>query len=133
MHNTYKLTDKEMCHVLELDGERRLGHLVKRVADWQTVWSLSSQTGWVAGVDEGARCCFPIWPHPIYAEICAADEWAGNTPAPIDIHDFTGEWLPNLEKDGVILAVFPTRIDKAVFVEPRRFKGLLETELSQYE
>ncbi|MHA6885855.1 DUF2750 domain-containing protein [Ralstonia pseudosolanacearum] len=133
MHETYELTDKEMHHVLKLDGGRRLEHLVKRVADWQSVWSLRSQAGWIAGADDDARRCFPIWPHPRYAEVCAVDEWADNAPTPIDIYAFTAEWLPNMEKDGVILAVFPTPSDKAAFVVPSLFKQLLDEALSEYE
>ncbi|MFV8510602.1 DUF2750 domain-containing protein [Ralstonia pseudosolanacearum] len=133
MHDTYKLTDKEMHHVLALDGVQRLEHLIKRVADWQSVWGLCSQAGWVAGADDDARRCFPIWPHPTYAEICAVDEWVGNAPTAIDIHAFTAKWLPNMEKDGLILAVFPTPSDKAVFIEPSVFKELLDDALSQYE
>jgi len=133
MHDTYKLTDKEMHNVLKLDGGRRFEHLVKRVADWQLVWGLHSDTGWVLACDDNGRRSFPIWPHPAYAEACAAGEWANNAPTPIDVHVFTEEWLSNMAKDGVILAVFPTPSDKAVFIEPSIFKERLDAELSQYE
>ncbi|MBV8657380.1 MAG: DUF2750 domain-containing protein [Burkholderiales bacterium] len=130
---SYRLTEIERSRVLELDGAKRFQHFIKRVADWGNVWSLRGPDGWVAGqaaVDELAA--FVVWPHPDYALLCASNEWVDSEPASIDLEGFLAEWLPSMERDGVLVAVFPTPGGRAVTMSARDLRVVLEQELEQY-
>ncbi|MCU0836888.1 MAG: DUF2750 domain-containing protein [Chromatiaceae bacterium] len=122
MSETYALSEQEFDAVSRLSGRERFAHLLKRVADWETVWGLS----------EG-NSSFPVWPHPRYAAACADREWAGNAPAAIDVHEFVAEWLPAMASDNVSLAVFPTPGLRGVIVSATELAAALRQALAQYE
>lgn len=133
MNESYRLTEKEFDSVTQLDGPARVKHFVSRVADWQKVWGLHSDSGWVSVGDDEGNMGFPVWPHPQYAAACASGEWAGNRPASIDVHEFVESWLLNMADDVVRVVVFPTPKMNGIFVEAGELRGMLQDELEQYE
>jgi hypothetical protein len=76
---------------------------------------------------------FPVWPHRRYAEACASGAWPSDEAVAIDIDDWVQAWLPDLENDGMRIAVFQTPADEGVGVTPDRMKSDLEAELEQFE
>ena len=76
---------------------------------------------------------FPVWPHPDYAQACATKAWAGSVPAEIDVHEFVEEWLPDMSKREVAVAVFPTPSMKGVWTKPDELQRYLAEELEKYE
>lgn len=133
MPSTYELSPQQFAAVSELDGPERYTHFVSRVADWQTVWGLRSEEGWVMVADDCGNSALPFWPHPEYAAICATGEWAGNVPTPVSIHDFVEQWLPKMSADGVAVAVFPTPALRGVIVLAQLLEANIRNELSQIE
>ena len=130
---SYRINDKEIENVLALSGADRYEHLVSRIADWEEVWSLRDETGWVLSeTDEGARS-IPVWPHPEYARRCAEGRWKGNEPASIGLQAFMDKWLPGMENDGLLVMAFPTPLGKGVQVSPVELKRRLQEECEQYE
>src|SRR5688500_17655473 len=105
---TYRLAEREFSAISSLPAEQRYEHFVKRVADWQAVWGLKGARGWVSAGDTTGRECMPFWPHRRYAEALATGEWADSEPTEIALADFTEKWLPGMERDGLLVAVFPT-------------------------
>lgn len=129
---SYKLSEKEQAAVSALRPEQRLEHFVKRVADWEEIWSLKAPSDWVmAGTESGARV-FPIWPHPNYAKTCVCNQWSDSSPEAISLEHFMNAWVPGLTKDGVKVAVFPTPNSGGAVTEPTALKELLEKELENY-
>jgi hypothetical protein len=133
MDASYRLTEKEFDAISCLDGPDRYSHFVKRVSDWQRVWGLKNESGWVTAGDDNGNNGIPFWPHPDYASACATGEWSGNHPASIEVHEFVDSWLPNMEKDGVQVTVFPTASLKGVMVHAAQLQADLSEELEQYE
>ena len=133
MSDSYRLSEKEFAAIVQLDGRKRYEHFVSRVADWQKIWSLRSESGWVSISDNIGNAGFPVWPHPDYAAACATDDWEGNLPTSIDVYEFTESWLPNMEIEKVNVAVFPTPKLKGVMVPATQLQSDLREELEQYE
>jgi hypothetical protein len=129
----YPLNPAQFAAVCALPGPDRYRHFVGRVADWQVVWGLRDEEGWVSAGDDDGNRGFPVWPHPDYAMACATGAWAGNTPAPIAIHVFLERWLANLAEDGERVAVFPTATMRGVFVPALQLQRDLQDELSRIE
>ncbi len=124
----------EQCAALILaDGPKRLKHLVSQAADREVLWGLRDESGWVSLADDSGAPGFPIWPHPDYAQDCAIGPWAGCLPAEIEVHEFVGDWLPDMLAQGVSIAVFPTPSMRGVWVSPGELKLRLEEELAKYE
>lgn len=114
----YRLSKKEMEAVSGLNVEARLKHFVKRVVDWEEVWSLRNAEGWVLSQALSGQEAAPFWPHLAYAEACAKNEWAGCEPHAIKLEAFMGKWLPGLAKDQKLVAIFPTPISGGAIVPP---------------
>ena len=128
----YKINRKEMDAVFALPGPDRYEHFVKRVADWQEVWGLASEGGWVMVGDSDGQQCIPFWPHAAYAKVLS-EEWRDSDPKVIDLSEFLTKWLPGMAKDRLRVAVFPTPDQKGVVVDPLRLKRDLESECEQYD
>ena len=133
MPDTYALSAQQFSAVSDLPGPERYKHFVGRVADWQSVWGLRSESGWVAAGDENGKSGFPVWPHPDYALVCAVGEWSGTSPSPIEVHEFVESWLPNLAAQGDLVAVFPTPSMRGVLVPATELQEHIQQELSQIE
>jgi hypothetical protein len=130
---SYRINDKEIENVLALSGADRCEHFVKRVADWEEVWSLRDEKGWVSSENDEGIKSIPVWPHPEYAKLCAEESWKGNKPSSIELQAFMEKWLSGMEKDGLLVAVFPTPSGKSVQVSPAELKQHLQEECEQYE
>ncbi|MEX8193887.1 DUF2750 domain-containing protein [Comamonas guangdongensis] len=133
MENSYSLNRQQFQAVSALAGHQRYRHFIGRVSDWQFVWGLRNEDGWVTASDSNGNLVSPFWPHPDYAIVCADGEWAGNSPASIEVRHFLSRWLPGMEKDGLLAAVFPTPTIQGVVVSPRQLKKDIEEELSRLE
>ena len=125
-------TEKEIQAVVALPGPKRYEYWIKKVADQQQVWSLW-QDGWALSGDAAGHELVPVWPHPKYAALCATEQWANHVPKVIDLEAWLEHWIPGIEKDARLIAIFPVPTDKGTPVEPRRLESDLREELSQYE
>jgi len=131
---TWEMNGEEFRAVSALPPGERYNHFVKRVADWEWVWTLEQPGGGLAqsASDEGVSA-LAVWPHPRYAEACAEGEWADTVPAGFEVHEWVVELLPKLAADGIMLVVFPTREHQGFIVPPEGMKEDIESELSLYE
>ncbi len=133
MADSYPLNPKQLASVSALPGPDRYQHFVSRVADWRLVWGLKDENGWVSAADDDGNPGFPVWPHPDYATACASGSWAGNSPTPIEVHEFLEGWLPGMAKDGVAVVVFPTAAMRGVLVPALQLQQVIQDELSSIE
>jgi hypothetical protein len=46
-------------------------YFIKKVADWQTIWSLGNAKGWVLGRDEDGHETVVVSPNEAFAKACA--------------------------------------------------------------
>src|SRR6266851_2270801 len=98
---------KEIAGVLALDGPSRYKHWIKKVADEEHLWGLWLN-GWAVMADENGHELVPVWPHSKYAALCAKNAWAGYQPKSIPLDAWLDRWTPGAERDGWLVAVFPT-------------------------
>lgn len=124
--------DKELAAVLRLGAEARYRYFVRRIVDSEVVWSLRSPEGWVLASDVFKRPLVPVWPHAKYAELCALGDWSGCIASEIALNDWAERWLPGIERDGRMLAVFPTPDDQGPVVKPSRLLADILLELENY-
>ncbi len=125
----YQISDKEFEAVSALTPESRLEHFIKRVADWEEVWSLKNSGGWVLkGTSDGKEVA-PFWPHPQYAKACAIEGWVDCVPVEIELAAFLQRWIPGLSKDGRLVSVFATPYSSGVVVEAEILKKAIEEEI----
>lgn len=125
--------DKEIESVIRLPASERYKYFVKKAADTEQVWSLRKDAGWATSADDAGQICVPVWPHAKYAAACANENWAEYEPHSIELDAWLERWLPGMQRDGRLAAVFPTPTSQTVNVPPDRLKGDIEAELELYE
>jgi hypothetical protein len=130
---TYSLNAKHFASVLRLSGPDRYEYCVKRIADWGRVWGLQAEGEWVSAQDDNKTELFPIWPHPLFAEMCAHAQWAGTEPSSIDVHEWLEHWTADLIKGHRLVSVLPSPQGQGVPVPPDRFHQDLRIELARIE
>ena len=119
--------------MISLPGDRRYEYFIKRAAARSELWGLRSRDGWVVAEDDEGAQHLSVWPHARFAEACATDPWADAKATPIDVDEWILGWSPNLERDGLRVAVFQTPDDQGVSVSPSRLRADLEHEVSKFE
>jgi hypothetical protein len=124
--------DKEFSAVVAMPAPDRYALFVRRVADWQEVWSLRSSAGYSLMADDDGTELMPIWPHKRFAEACAAESTNEQAIA-IPLEEWLAKWVPGLIKDNRKVGVFPTPSGKGIVVSPAQLQSDLSAECEQYE
>ncbi len=128
---TYKLNDKQFDSVSQLADDQRFDYFLKKVADWEDIWSLHSTEGWVELSSADGEVCLPIWPHPDFAAAWAVDDWADCQPKAIKLDIWLERWTEGLTKDDTVLAVFPVEEEEGLVLTPAELEEAILTELEQ--
>ena len=126
-----RISEKEQTALIGQDGPTRYKYFVKQVVDSERAWGLW-QGGWALAEDDDGNRTFPIWPHREYAESCSIEEWAGFEAEEIDLENLIEELLPQLEEDGMQIAVFPTPKGKGVTPKIGELLSSLTVEKEMY-
>jgi hypothetical protein len=129
----YSMTHQEFEAVSALPPVERYDHFIKRVVDWEEVWTLRTMNGFVLADEGEGRELIPVWPHPDYAAACANGEWSECLPEMISLDRFRKIWLPGIERDGRAVSVFPVQAGPGIVTETPRLATDLEAELTRYE
>jgi hypothetical protein len=123
---SWEFEESEVQQILALPAGDRAVTFFQLAADWEEVWGLKDEQGWVVAKDTDA---LPLWPHDAFAEACAQGAWDGAVPEPLPVDDLLDELLPLLEEDGLQVAVFPTPEDPGTLMPPGEVGERLEREL----
>src|SRR3954469_620822 len=128
----WTMHDTEFANVVGLPDFDRYSYLCAKLGDWREVWSLRNADGWVLAGDDDGREGVPVWPHPRFAEACAAGSWQGCTAAAITLEDWMNKWLPGMERDNRYVAAFvlPGTSNRGIKIEPAKHREDLLEELA---
>ena len=127
----WEMHDKEFEAVRSLPPDERYSYTIKRMADWEVLWSLTDGGEWASAADDEGNELIPVWPHKRFAGACAEGEWDGYDPQPIELSTWMDCWLPGIRREKRLVSVFPVpgAEDRGKVVRPDRFREDLEAEL----
>lgn len=130
----YRMNEKQFDAVLALDGFDRYDYFVSKskVADWELLWGVKSDDGWLVPVAPEEFDYFPLWPHPEYAQKIADENFPGHRATEISLEELLEHWLPLFEKNQAKVAVFPDREWTFWCIEPQSLKEELLNEMARY-
>jgi hypothetical protein len=131
--NQYRLNQKEIDAVLLTDAKTRLQYMVKRVADWEEIWTLKTPDGFVLLGDKNESESIPVWPFSEFAHLCCSGDWANAVPFSISLEQFLTKWIPGIAADQRQIAIFPTSADKALVIDSEELKTLLDLAIAELE
>ena len=129
----YVMNEKQFESVQSLDSNARFQHFVSKVADWEQLWTVKSDEGWLVPVAPEGFEYFPVWPHPDYAQKITDLNFPGHKAEEISLQEFLSHWLPFLQDDDVKVAVFPNREWTFWCIEAGDLMTELVEEMQQYE
>jgi hypothetical protein len=104
----------------------------KVVADWTKAWGLYDGDWAFVTADDGAPVSL-LWPAAEYACAFAQNQWSAYVPRGVDLDELVDVLLPRLEKDGVLLGIFPTIAEMGATVSVDELRKVLEHELENYD
>ena len=125
------LEQQEFERLTGASAEDQYDYFVERCVESGHVWALiDGEDNWAAfgSPEEGVLLC--VWPHPSFAQACAYGSWETREAVPVDVDVFIEEVLPDLIREGTLVAVFPTE-DSAVPMEPERVMRDMAVEIGR--
>jgi hypothetical protein len=129
---TYELSDKEKEGVLGADDDKAYGYFLGKAADQGQVWSLVKDGKFASLRDDEGRKCFPVWPHPGFAQDVATGGWEGYEPKAIEVHDFL-DHCRRFEEDGRHVAILHRPSGDYLSMPPIPLAEHLQAELDRVE
>ncbi len=127
------MNEKQFESVQSLDSNARFQHFVSKIADWEQLWTVKNDEGWLVPVAPEGFEYFPVWPHPEYAQKITDLNFPGHKAEEISLQEFLSHWLPLLQYDDVKVAVFPNREWTFWCIEADDLMAELVEEMRQYE
>lgn len=124
------MNTKMINAMINNDAKKRYEYLIKKVADNESLYSLYND-GWALYSDK-EKTYFPIWSEKEFAELCIKDDFLGHKATEIALEDVLNELLPNLKRDHIELAIFPTPDDLGICIDCDIFKQDIDLELENY-
>jgi hypothetical protein len=130
---SYTVKEKEFDAVMKLPPPKRYSYFLKKVCDWEEIWGIRGQEGWVICGDAEGKECFPVWPAKAFAAPACKDDWKDCEPSPIPLDKWLQSWIDELVDNKRLVAVFPDGDMKSAVVPPEQLRADMLEELAKYE
>ena len=124
------MLNQEVKNVLQIDKKKQYEYFVKKVADFEEVWSLRDNAGW-ATLGVGEQKFFPVWPKKEFADICVSEEWKNYYSESIDLEEFLDDWIDGLKEDDIRITVMWNN-GSGIDIEWGKLREDIERELENY-
>jgi hypothetical protein len=126
------ITEKQIQAIIKLDASGRYEYSIKKIADYEKVWVLGDDEGFVTYGDNKGNIIFPIWPFKEFALLCSDGEFDGSIPEEITIDSFLKEYLHEFKGKKYLLSVLPLPSDRGAPLDIDTFINDLQNELEKY-
>ncbi|WP_040252155.1 DUF2750 domain-containing protein [Psychroserpens mesophilus] len=123
---------KKIENVLKQSAQDRYGYLIRKVADFQTIFTICDRSGGLITIGDNKVKCIPFWPEKEFAELHLTHGWSNYKVKAFNLNDFL-TWLNKLQSDNYSIAGFPNGKLNAVVVSPDEIKNHLIYECRKYE
>lgn len=125
-----EISEKELLGVITAPLEKRYKYFISTAIQNFEVWGLKSHEGWRLYVDkETSQTYEAFWPREQFVYACEPKD-SSYKATEIDLAKFLHVWLPDIEKKGRMVAVFPNLSTSSAIVKPSDLKKDIEYQLS---
>ena len=122
----------EVDKVSALKPFDRYKYTVKKVADFELIYTLVHEDGnWALAEVEG-KTIVSLWPAAVYAQANATDVWADYQTLAISLDELLSARLESFDKNGFLINVFSKLGKTGFIVSSDEFRADLEEELENY-
>lgn len=128
-----KPNQEEITNVSVLEPFNRYQYFLKKVVDNEMLFTLKTDSNdWASSTVKDYEL-YPIWPATEFASNSKTDEWSEFTIIELGLYDFINIILPQIEKEGILLNVFPIGTTTGFVVKINEFIRDISNELKNYE
>jgi len=126
-----QLTESDIAKLFKKPGEKRYEYFIKQLAANEEVYGLADEEGWALLGDDDDADILPLFPASEFAELFrTAMDFEEYKVEALDVAELMS-WLDDLEKDGMLVAVFPNLELNGAVVEPQLLKADLQKEFDK--
>ena len=115
----------EADRLRRLDDAARLDRTFEIIAANGAVWDWGDEDEVLFTEDGERRTLLPVWPYATVARLENEGEVAGEHAIRIPVRAFLDEWLPQLEEDDALIAIFPVEDRNAAVLSLDEFRSRL--------
>lgn len=127
------LNQQEIKNVSVLEPLKRYQYFLKKVADNEKLYTLKNgNNNWASSTVKNYNL-YPVWSANKFASNSQIDVWSEFNVVELDLYDFLDNTLPQIEKEGFLLNVFPVDKTTGFVVKVNEFIRDINEELKNYE
>lgn len=127
-----KITQREIESVSSLNPFDRYKYFIKRVADFEVMYTLVDERGRFAISEVEGNIMLSFWSAQEYAIINAANEWKNYRVQTITLGDFEKEVIDLISEQNYLLNIFPINDKTGFVVNIGEFAKDLASEMKKY-
>jgi len=127
-----KISQKEIESVSRLTSIERYNYFLKRVADFELMYTLIDEQGNLAISEIEHKLMVSFWSAKEYAQINAINEWKNYQIKEFSVEEFENELIDIIETNNYILNIFPINDKTGVVVDLNEFARDLNNEMKKY-
>ena len=124
---------KEIETVSNLETFKRYNYFIKKIADFEILYSLKSLEGNFAISETDNEYMFPVWSHEEFAKLNLNKEWGNFEICEISLEELEKEIFPFILENNYLINVFPINNKTGFVVNLEEFKRDLSIELENYQ
>lgn len=124
---------KEIENILNLGSFERYKYFIKKIADFEVLYSLKSSQGNFAISETDNQFMLPLWSHKEFAKLNLNSGWENFEIYEISLEELEADIFPFILENNYLINVFPHNHKTGFVVNLEEFKRDLEEELENYQ
>ncbi|WP_223560445.1 DUF2750 domain-containing protein [Chryseobacterium lathyri] len=127
------MNSKEIENVLKLEPFKRYEYFIKKVADFEQLWTIVDEDGdyAISEVDEFSLITF--WPAEEFVSLDLQEDWEDCTPLKLTLDDLRDNIFDVINSENYLINVFPVNGTSGFVVNLEEFSRDLNEELNKIE
>lgn len=127
-----KISQKGIENICKLTPFDRYCYFIKRVADFETMYTLVNEVGDLALSEIEDKFLLPFWSAQAYAELNIADEWQKYTVKKVTLEEFENNYIDMIVGNNYLINIFPINNKTGFVVDVNEFARDLSDEMQKY-
>ncbi|AZA55461.1 DUF2750 domain-containing protein [Chryseobacterium sp. G0201] len=127
------MNQKEIENVVSLEPIERYKYFIKKVADWETFFTLLDEDGEYVLSELDDYKLLPLWSAKEYAELCKIGGWEKYTIKELSLDDLEDEIIDFITENDCLINVFPIYDKTGFVVNLQEFTRDLNDELEKIQ
>ncbi|PLK42111.1 DUF2750 domain-containing protein [Emticicia sp. TH156] len=127
-----KITQKEIESVSKLAPFDRYTYFIKRVADFEKMYTIVDKAGYLAISEIDAKLLISLWSSQEYATLNITGEWEQYVVKEITLEEFEISYIDLIVENNYLINVFPVNSKAGFVVDVNEFARDISDEMQKY-